>query len=74
LIQMSVDGTILVVRPDHTKRSACLKALETIPKEKLLGVLLNCEQEWFLNQRDNYGYNYYYDSSAKRNGKSGATK
>lgn len=72
LIQLAADGTILVVRPDHTKRAACFKALETVPKEKLLGVLLNCEQDWFLNRH--HGNGYGYESGAKRNGKAGSRK
>jgi protein-tyrosine kinase len=74
LIQLAADGTILVVRPDHTKRAACFKALETVPREKLLGVLLNCEHDWFLNKHDGYGYGYGYESGAKRNGKVGSEK
>jgi capsular exopolysaccharide synthesis family protein len=76
LIQLAADGTILVVRPDHTKRATCFKALETIPKEKFLGVLLNCEQDWFLSRATGYGYGYgyTYESSAKRNGNAGSGK
>jgi capsular exopolysaccharide synthesis family protein len=76
LIQLAADGTILVVRPDHTKRAACFKALETVPQEKLLGVLLNCEADWFLSRHTGYGYSYGYNygSSAKRNGKAGSEK
>ena len=75
LIQASSDGTILVVRPDHTKRAACFKALDTVPKEKLIGVLLNCEQDWFLSRHTSYGYyGYAYESPAKRNGDAGSAK
>ena len=62
LLQMSVDGTILVVRPEHTKRSSCWSAIDAIPKEKFLGVLFNCVQPWFLNQYTNYNYMYYNQS------------
>jgi receptor protein-tyrosine kinase len=76
LIQLAADGTILVVRPDHTKRAACFKALETVPQEKLLGVLLNCEADWFLSRQSGYGYGYgyNYESTAKSNGKAGSAK
>jgi capsular exopolysaccharide synthesis family protein len=76
LIQLASDGTVLVVRPDHTKRAACFKALETVPKEKLLGVMLNCEADWFLSRNTGYGYGYgyTYESTVKRNGKAGTEK
>jgi capsular exopolysaccharide synthesis family protein len=57
LVQVICDGTVMVVRPDHTDRNAYTKAIQTIPKGKLLGVLLNCTQDWFLwRVRDYYGY------------------
>jgi Mrp family chromosome partitioning ATPase len=52
------DGVIVVVRPDYTSRPACKRALESVPKEKLLGVVLNCVTEWFLDKRLGYGYSY----------------
>jgi capsular exopolysaccharide synthesis family protein len=60
LIQMASDGTVLVARPEHTNRSACFKAIEAIPREKLLGMILNCSQPWFLNKSHGYGYGYGY--------------
>jgi protein-tyrosine kinase len=60
LIQMAADGTVLVVRPEHTNRTACFKAIETVPKDKLLGVILNCAQPWFLSKTDTYEYGYGY--------------
>ena len=65
LIQAPCDGTILVARPDHTKRDTCLAAVNIVPKGRLLGVLVNCVSEWFLNQRSGYGY-YYAGSAAGR--------
>jgi len=57
LVQVVCDGTMVVVRPDHTDRQACMKALQSIPKDKLLGVLLNSTPDWFLwRSRDYYGY------------------
>jgi len=58
LIQLAADGTILVMRPDHTKRNPALKALETVPREKLVGVLLNCVGHWILYKHEGYGYGY----------------
>jgi receptor protein-tyrosine kinase len=61
LLQASSDGVILVARPDHTRRATCLKILEGMPREKLIGVILNCVPNWFMNRRDQYGsyYSYY---------------
>ncbi len=58
LVQQASDAVLLVLRPDHTKRSLFHKALETVSKEKLLGTLLNAVPDWFLwGNRDN---DYYY--------------
>jgi capsular exopolysaccharide synthesis family protein len=63
LIQAACDGVILVIRPDHTDRTLCMKALETVPKAKFLGVLLNCVPEWSLARHA--GADYYYYAGAK---------
>ena len=62
LLQSVCDGVIVVVRPDRTSRPACKRALESVPKDKLLGVLLNCVEGWFLGRSLGYGYGtpYYY--------------
>ena len=60
LLTAAADGVILVVRPDHTSRLACNKAIETIPKEKFLGVVMNRVTEWFLNKSYGYAPYYYY--------------
>ena len=60
LLQAACDGVILVARQDHTERHACLKALEGIPKDKLLGVVMNCVAKWFLWRSPGYPYNYPY--------------
>ena len=58
LVQQASDAVLLVLRPDHTKRSLFHKALATVPKEKLLGTLLNAVPDWCLwGNRDN---DYYY--------------
>jgi capsular exopolysaccharide synthesis family protein len=64
LIQAPCDGTILVARPDHTRRDACLAAVNIVPKGRLLGVVLNCVSEFFLDRRSGYGYGYYYAGPA----------
>ena len=60
LLAAASDGVILVIRPDHTNRQACRKALDSIPKEKSLGVVMNCVPEWFLGKQNGYGYGVYY--------------
>ena len=59
LIQASCDGVIFVARPDITDRTLLHKALELIPEEKKLGVVLNCASKWFLWKTHE---SYYYDS------------
>lgn len=66
LIQDVADGIILVVRPDHTNRALCLKTIETVPREKLLGILLNAVDEWFLTRPLGHRYDYYYEDSGAR--------
>jgi capsular exopolysaccharide synthesis family protein len=66
LIQAACDGVILVLRPDHTRRELYHKALETVPKSKLLGVVLNCVPDWPLGKIG--GADYYYYSGARRHG------
>jgi capsular exopolysaccharide synthesis family protein len=59
LLQMACDGVVLVVRQDHTDRQLWRRALETVPKAKQLGVILNCAEPWFLWKTNSY---YYYGS------------
>jgi capsular exopolysaccharide synthesis family protein len=56
LIQAHCDGVVVVVRPDHTNRKLCLQALDTVPKERLVGVLMNCVSDWFLWRTRDYHY------------------
>ncbi|HKW98503.1 MAG TPA: CpsD/CapB family tyrosine-protein kinase [Bryobacteraceae bacterium] len=56
LIQAHCDGVVLVVRPDHTNRKLCLQAIEMVPKERLVGVLMNCVRDWFLWKTRDYYY------------------
>lgn len=64
LLQISCDGVIFVVRPDHSDRAACMRALETIPEQKLLGVVLNDVENWWLWKTPAYGY-YRSQSSGR---------
>lgn len=56
LLQLVCDGVIVVARPDHTRRQQCLDILKTIPKDKLIGIVLNCVEEWWLWKAPVYGY------------------
>ena len=58
LVQATADAVIIVVRPDHTNRALSLKAVENVPKEKLLGVVVNCALEWFLRRTPASYYQY----------------
>lgn len=58
LIQAVADGVVMVVRQDVTKRQAMMTALESIPKEKMLGVIMNCAIEWFSKKQGYYQYGY----------------
>jgi protein-tyrosine kinase len=56
ILEQGCDGVMVVARPDHTPRATYLKALETINKQKLLGVVLNCVEDWWLWRTPAYGY------------------
>jgi Mrp family chromosome partitioning ATPase len=64
LLQACADGIILVARPDHTRRDLAMKALDSIPKDKFLGVVMNCVEKWFL-KKDYYTYQQAYYSTAE---------
>jgi capsular exopolysaccharide synthesis family protein len=56
LIQLVCDAAVLVMRPDHSDRAACMKALAAVPQDKMLGVVLNCVENWWLWKTPVYGY------------------
>lgn len=60
LLEQVADGVIIVVRPDHTNRALTFKTLESIPKEKQLGLVINCTTDWFLF-KPAHPYYYYAD-------------
>jgi protein-tyrosine kinase len=66
LITTLCDGVLLVVRPDHTDRKLCMRALKTAG-QKLLGVLINDAKEWFLWKHQ--VSHYYRDAPATTNGR-----
>lgn len=61
LIQEQVEGVVLVVREDHTNRMLWMRAIQNIPADKMIGVIMNCVQPWFLGKSFGY-YQYYYYS------------
>lgn len=60
LIEANCDGVVFIVRPDCTNRKACLESLASISRDKLIGVLINCAQDWFLWKKQD---RYYYAAS-----------
>ena len=66
LVQAVSDGVLVVARMDYTKRSRCLKALKSIPEERLIGVILNCVDEWFLGNKSRSYYSYAPDSKGEK--------
>ncbi len=53
------DGAILVVRAGRTKYSAIDRTLEKLPRERMLGVVLNQSEEVLSETNYGYGYGYY---------------
>jgi capsular exopolysaccharide synthesis family protein len=67
LIQANTDGVVLVVRQDHTNRMLWMRAYESVPEKKLIGVVMNCVKPWFLGRSLGYYYQYYnYSKYYKR--------
>lgn len=54
LIEANCDGVVFVVRPDRTDRKLCLGGLARVPDGKLIGVLMNCVEDWFLWKAKSY--------------------
>lgn len=65
LIQSACDGVIIIARQDHTSRKLLLASIDSVPKERLIGVILNCATPWILKKTpDEYGASYrYYKAS-----------
>lgn len=57
LLQERSDGLLLVIRTDHTERSLISGSLQSIPKDKLLGSVINGYKEsLFWKKRGGYYY------------------
>ncbi len=61
LIAANCDGIVFVIRPDRTNRKLCLEGLARVPEGKLIGVLMNCVNDWFLWRTKGY---YPYSAPA----------
>ena len=64
LIHPVADGIVLVARPNHSDRKLLYKAIEKVPKEKLIGIILNCVEDWFLWRTNDSSYYRYISNSA----------
>jgi len=58
LIEKNCDGVIMVVRPDRTDRSLFRRAHELVSPGKMLGVLINGANDWFLWKAAESYYGY----------------
>lgn len=65
VIQAVADGVVVVLRPDHTNRSAAMEILSSVPKEKMLGVVMNHVKPWFLWRNTHSSY-YYTEAGPER--------
>jgi capsular exopolysaccharide synthesis family protein len=72
LIQSTCDGVILVARQDHSDRKRLRDAIESVPKERLIGVVLNCVTPWALwkaaddyPRGGRYGYKIAFDEGQR---------
>lgn len=61
LIQAAVDGIIVVARPDHTRRAALKNALSKVTAKKLVGIILNNVEDWFLWDAHSGSHYHYYE-------------
>jgi|GEM_PF-2179316 len=66
LVQAAADGVVLVARQDHTNRMLWMRAVESVPAEKMIGVVMNCVKPWFLGRSGGYYQYYHYSKYYKR--------
>ena len=65
LIVTECDGVILVLTPDRTDRYLAFRALDKVG-EKLLGVLINRAEDWFLWKHHASNYHYYRQGTGQQ--------
>jgi len=58
LIEKNCDGVLMVVRPDHTDRNLFRMAHGFVSPAKMLGVLMNGTDDWFMWKVPEYYYGY----------------
>jgi Mrp family chromosome partitioning ATPase len=56
------DGALLVIRSNQVGYSDMERVLDTVPREKIIGAVLN-ESEEALTGKGYYDYSYYYGAS-----------
>jgi Mrp family chromosome partitioning ATPase len=66
VLMSRADGGLLVVRAGKTRYSAVDKLLDQMPKERLLGVILNRTEE--QPDSNSYYYQHRYYNRERRNG------
>ena len=60
LIQAVCDGVALIARPGHSDRALLQKGVAQMPRDKFLGLVVNCTEDWFLwHPHPNYYGSYY---------------
>ncbi len=50
------DGALLVVRANHTNYKDISRVLDTLPRERILGGILNQSEDVLSESYHNYGY------------------
>jgi capsular exopolysaccharide synthesis family protein len=63
LISTVCDGVILVIRPNHSNRTQAFEATNSAGK-KLIGVVMNAVQDWWLWKRPKSYYHYYSENGS----------
>lgn len=65
ILAKHIDGIILVVKAGKTNREIVARTVESLGKEKILGIVFNMAQEPIKSYYYNYNYNYYYSRDKK---------
>lgn len=67
ILEAACDGVILVTRPDYTNRKLCFKTFDTVPRNKLIGVVMNWVDKWSLARYSGYdSYEYLRKNNSRR--------
>jgi protein-tyrosine kinase len=60
LLSKMVEGVILVVMADRTPRESVRRAIQSIDREKIIGVVLNQEELKGSSYYSSYYHSYYH--------------